>query len=343
MEIAGMSMMSVKDEKRVPREMSAFFLGMTPTAVNLLVPFSVWGVYLSGIIVMSLDLLDIGKDINGTGIFLRSIPFNFAAVLTLIIVFLAAIGKLPLVGRMKKAYERVKNGGEIYPPGSDSYGHHEDENAPRGSLLNLLLPLVIMPIASIFAGAIITGSTYVHVGAGLLITLFVMFVMYCFQRLMTPEEFFDNIISGVEHSLVPIMLFILTFCFSGGIKQIGLIEWLGDVIPIIGGNQFLPAFIFLMFTAITIVWGSSWSIYAIGLPIAIQLAVAADGNMALYIGAVCAAGIAGDSLSIHQSDNHDVAAIVGCEPTALFLARVPYFVFIAVVSFVMFLAAGSVL
>jgi Na+/H+ antiporter NhaC/CRP-like cAMP-binding protein len=337
LEITGMSFMPVEDRKRVPREMSAFIMGMTPGAVNILVPFSIWGVYLAGILIVT-----VGDD--GMGIFLRSIPYNFMAILTLIFVFAASIGILPLFGKMKKAYERVENGGRLWPPHSEQY-LTEEENAPRGSLINLFLPLILIPIVSVVAGMVLQGAFYVHIGIGLLVTLIVMFVMYCFQRLMTPEEFFDNIIIGIEHSLVPIILLILTFCFSSGIKQIGVVEWLGYIVPaIIGGNYWLlPAVLFLTFTLITVVWGSSWSIYAIGLPIAIQLAAAVDGNMALYAGTICAAGIAGDSLSIHQSDNYDVAAVVGCEPNALFLARLPYFIFITVLSFGAYLITGIVL
>jgi Na+/H+ antiporter NhaC len=279
---------------------------------------------------------------EGLGVFLRSIPFNFVAILTFLFIFAMAGGKFPLVGRMKKAYERVAKGGDIYPAGSEQFAH-EEEQSPRGSLLNLIFPLILMPVASIFMGFVIKGDMYVNIGAGLLLTLFVMFVLYCSTRLMTPEEFYDNIIVGVEHSLVPIFLLILTFNFSGGIKQIGLIEWLSYIIPtIIGGNYWLlPAAVFFIFTAITIVWGSSWSIYAIGLPIAVQLAMAVGGNPALYVGAICAAGVAGDGLSIHQSDNNDVAAIVGCEPTALFMARLPYFIFITAFSFFAYLVAGA--
>jgi Na+/H+ antiporter NhaC len=276
-------------------------------------------------------------------VFLRSIPYNVFAILTLLLVFTAAAGKLPLAGKMKAAHERVEKGGPLWPPNSEQF-LAEDHNAPRGSLTNLLLPLFVLPAASVTAGTVSKGVLSVNIGAGLLITLLVMFVMYCFQRLMTPEEFFDNIIVGVEHVLVPILLLILTFCFSSGIKQIGVVEWLGHIIPsVIGENyRLLPAALFLVFTAITVVWGSSWSIYAIGLPIAVQIAAAVDGNMALYAGAVCAAGIAGDSLSIHQSDNNDVASAVGCEPTALFLARLPYFAFITGLSFVIYLVVGLV-
>jgi Na+/H+ antiporter NhaC len=337
MEITGLSFMHANDKNRIPREMSAFAMGMTPGAVNILVPFSIWGIYLSGILVFSL-----GEE--GMGVFLRSIPFNFAAILTLVFIFAASTGKLPLLGPMKKAHERVEKGGHLWPPHSEQFTH-EDENAPRGSLINLFLPLFILPVASFIAGTVIQSATYVHIGAGLLITLGVMFCMYCFTRLMTPEEFFDNIIAGVEHTLVPILLLIITFIFSGGIKEIGVVEWLAYIIPhAIGGNVWmLPAALFLIFMAISIVWGSSWSIFAIGIPIAVGIGLAVDGSLPLYAGVICAAGIAGDGLSIHQSDNEDVASIVGCEPMALYMSRLPYFIAVAVLSLVGFIIAGIVL
>jgi Na+/H+ antiporter NhaC len=332
--ISGICFVPVMDKRRLPREMPGIMMGLLPGAVCPLVPFSVVGAFVTGLLVVT-----IGND--GAAVFLQSLPYNFVSILTLLVVFVLAMGKLPSVGVLKKAEKRVARGGALWPPGSDQF---EDEaNVKiRGNVLNLFLPIVILIASSIVSGTLIQGTFSVDIIFGLLVTLFVMFILYCFQRLMTPEEFFDNIISGVEHSVVPIILLVLTFCFSGGIKQIGLIEWLSGAIPyVIGENYFiLPAFIFAVFTAITIVWGSSWSIFAIGLPIAVQLALAVGGNPALYAGAVCAAGIAGDALSIHQSDNHDVATIVGCEPTALFLARVPYFIFIVMVSFILFLFAG---
>lgn len=337
MEVAGICLMPVNDEKGVPREMSALILGMAPGAVNLLVPFSVWGVFLSGILIVNL-----GDE--GLLVFFQSIPFNFAAILTMIVIFIAAIGKLPLIGGLKRAQERVEKGGHLWPPNSEDFFHEEDKNV-RGNIINLLLPLLLLPAASVAAGVLLRGGLSVHIGAGIVITLLVMFGMYIFQKIMTPEEFFDNIISGIEYMVVPIVLLVLTFAFSGGIKEIGLVEWLGEVVPSIVGGQMwlLPAVIFLAFAAMTVLWGSSWSIYGIGLPIAIQLAIVTNGSMPLFAGAVCAAGIIGDSLSIHQSDNEDVAAIVGCEPTALFMARLPYFAIITILTLISYIIAGRVL
>jgi Na+/H+ antiporter NhaC len=162
---------------------------------------------------------------------------------------------------------------------------------------------------------------------------------------MTPEEFFDNIISGAENMLVPVILLVVTLCFSSSIAELGLIEWLaGAMAAFSGGNYWLlPALMFFLFTVIGMLLGESWSMYIFALPIAIQLSMAVGGNTALCVGAVCAVGIAGDGLSYYQSDNLFIAAVIGCEPTALVNARFPYFAFITFLASALYLVAGIML
>jgi Na+/H+ antiporter NhaC/uncharacterized protein YneF (UPF0154 family) len=334
--ISSICFMPVNDQKRVPREMSTFVMGMTPEAINTLVPISVWGIFLTGLITLST-----GE--NGAALFWQSIPFNFAAILTLLLAFLAAIGKLPLVGTLKKAHKRVEDGGSLWPPNSEQY-FMENDNSTWGNVLNLFLPILILVVSSVFSTTVIKGEFSVNIGYGLIITLLFMFVFYCFQKLMTPEEFFDNIVAGAESMLVPVILLAVTLLFSESIAQLGLINWLTDIMFAFGlSNWLLPFVLFFLFTIVCMLLGSSWAMYAIGLPIAIQLAAALDANLALCIGAICAAGVSGDGLSYYQSDNLFTATVIGCELTAMVSARIPYYIFMTVLSCVLYLVAGIML
>ncbi|MDR2542402.1 MAG: cyclic nucleotide-binding domain-containing protein [Treponema sp.] len=327
----------INDKKRVSREMSTFLIGMTPIAVNTLVPLSIWGVFLTGIITIA-----VGD--GGTALFYQSIPFNFISILVIVLAFLAAVEKLPLVGTLKAAEKRVKEGGPLWPPDSEQFFAH-DEEAARGLAINLFLPIFVLIGASIVSGTLEKGEFSVNIGYGLVITLVFMFVFYCIQRLMTPEEFFDNILTGAEHMFGSILLMVLMICFSKSISYLGLIELLSGVMTVFGSGNYwlLPAVLFLLFTAVCYFLGYSWGMYALGLPIAIQLAASVDGNIALNIGAVCAAGVAGDGLSNFQSDNEHFAHAIGCEPAALVNARLPYFIFITILAAAMYLAAGILL
>ncbi|MCL2440672.1 MAG: cyclic nucleotide-binding domain-containing protein [Treponema sp.] len=323
----------INDKKRVPREMSAFLMGMPTVAVNTLVPLSIWGVFIVGIINIS-----IGSE-TGTAVFYQSIPYNFVSILVLVLAFLAAMGKLPLVGALKSAHERTEKGGDLWPEKSEQYFSH-DEVCTRGNVINLFLPIAVLLVTSVVSGTLAEGSFSINIGYGLIATLMFMFVFYIFQRLMTPEEFFDNIISGAEHMFGTIILMIIMICFSKSLEELGLINWLTSVMGVFSNFMLLPVVLFLLFTVICYLLGYSWGMYAFALPIAIQLAAAADGNIALCIGAVIAAGVAGDGLSNFQSDNEHFAHAIGCEPMALVKARFPYFVFITVFAALLYLTAG---
>jgi len=334
--IAGICFIPVNDKHRVSREMSSFVMRMPAEAICALVPISIWGVYLTGIITVTTGT-------NGAALFYKSIPFNFASVITLAVAFLAAAGKLPVIGKLKAAQNRVEKGGSLWPPHSDQY-FTKQEIVKRGNVINLFLPIVILIAASIVSGTLVEGKFSINTGYGLVITLVFMFFLYCFQRLMTPEEFFDNIINGAESMLAPAILLVVTLCFSASISHFGLIDWLAGLLNVfIKGNYWmLPAVIFILFTGISALLGSSWSMYALGLPISISLAVAVDANVALCIGAVCAAGITGDGLSLYQSDSLFIASVVGCEPTAMISARFPYFVLITMLAGLVYLTVGFV-
>jgi len=327
----------INDKKRVSREMSTFLMGMTPVAVNTLVPLSIWGIFLTGIITITVGA-------GGSTLFYQSIPFNFISILVLLLAFLAAAGKLPLVGTLKAAQDRVALGGPLWPPNSENFFAH-DEESTRGNVINLFLPIFVLIAASIGSGTLVTGAFSVNIGYGLVITLLFMFIFYSFQRLMTPEEFFDNMLAGAEQMFGSILLMVLMICFSKTVSQLGLVDLLFGAMTAISGSYYslLPFFLFLLCTAVCYFLGYSWGMYALALPIAIQLATNVDGNAALCVGAVCAAGVAGDGLSNFQSDNEHFAHAIGCEPKALVNARFPYFVFMTVIAAAMYLAAGIVM
>lgn len=332
--VVGICFMPLADEKKVSREMSSFLLGTVPSAVSSLAPLSIWGVFLIG-------LVSTATGGDGTAAFVRSLPFNFAALLTMLFAFMAAFGRLPLIGTLKTAQKRIDAGGAVWPEGSEQYFTERDDDM-QGSVSNLLLPILVLIFAAIACGTIEKGSFSVNIGYGLVITLLFMFMLYTFRQLMTPEGFFDNFVAGAESMLVPIILLVMTVAFSTGVAELGFASWLGTSVPaIIGDKQWLlPMALFAVFTAMSALLGSSWSMYVLAMPIAIQLATAVNGSLPLYIGVVCAGGITGCELSMYHSGTYLVASVAGCEPMAYYTSKLPYGIVITVLSCIGYLAVG---
>jgi Na+/H+ antiporter NhaC len=327
--INGACFVPLADEKRVPREKSAMVMGMTPGALCILNPISLTGIYLSGLIAA----------VSGrNGLFLQSVRYNYAAMITLVLIFLLALG-VPLPGGgLKKAAARVKGGGELWPEGTEN--PEGDEQGSQGKVVNLLLPVLVLIAASILPGWFLTGSFQVNVLNGLVITLIFTFFLYSFQRYMTADQFFRNIVFGIESMIAPIVMFVLGKCFANGMEDIGFSAWLTEIVRgvIHGQVWLLPVMIFTMCTVMGALFDNPWAMYAIGMPIAAGFAASLNGNPALYLGAVCAAGLIGNEIAL--GDIFFIGSMLGINPVSYYRAKLPCVLCIAVLTFIAFGAAG---
>jgi Na+/H+ antiporter NhaC len=333
--IAGSCFRAPADSCRIPREKTAIIMGLFPAAVCLLNPLSIWGMYILGIIGPAAA----GRE--GFSLFIDSLRFDFAAILIVIFSFLLAINKMPRLGPLRKAQKRVDAGGPLWPPHSAVYMAKPD-STERGRLINLVLPVIVLIIASAGIETFISGSPKINLTFGILVTLGFVFLLYCFQQYMTPEQFFNHFIYGIESMLVPILLLILITAFSKGMESLGFFDWFGGMVSLFMGGQLwlLPCILFIVFTFMALFFGNAWAMYVIGIPMALQLASLLGGNPALYIGAVCAAGITGGNLSMYVSDLFIIGSVLGIDPLAYYRAQFPYVVIIAILSAAGYAAAG---
>jgi Na+/H+ antiporter NhaC len=327
--INGACFTPLSDEKRIPREKSSFVLGMAPMALCILNPLSLTGIYLTGIITES------G---GGKPLFVQAIRFNFAAIGGVILRLLLVAGIFPRTGMLKKADERVQKGGPLWPEGTDNSASGDSAN--RGKVINLILPVFVLIAVSIAAGTMQEGSLSVDVKFGIIAALVVAFLLYCFQHYMTPEQFFNNIVRGVESMLAPIILFIVGKCFASGIEEIGFSTWLTGAVSGWMGSQgwLLPALIFAICTGIGAVFDNPWAMYAIGMPIALNLAATAGGPAGLFAGAVCAAGFMGNEIAL--GDIFFIGPMLGINPIAYYRSKLPYVLALAVFAAAAYAAAG---
>ncbi|MDR2785790.1 MAG: cyclic nucleotide-binding domain-containing protein [Treponema sp.] len=327
--INGACFVPLADQKRITREKSSIVMGMSPMAFCIINPISLTGIYLTGVIFLaSGDKL----------LFLRAVRYNFSSLLTIVFVLFLVLGMVPLVGPLKKAAKRVKEGGTLWPPGTDIID--DQEGANRGRVTNLVLPVLVLVVSSIAAGSLEAGSFSVNVLYGMFITLIFTFFLYCFQQFMTPEQFFRNIVFGIEGMLAPIVMFVMGKCFAVGLEEIGFSSWLNSIVQnIIGGQSWaLPAIIFGICTTVGALIDNPWAMYAIGIPLAVDLARGLGGNMPLYVGAVCAAGLTGNEIAL--GDIFFTGSMLGINPMAYYRSKFPYVILITVLSFLGYVVMG---
>jgi Na+/H+ antiporter NhaC len=327
--INGACFTPLSDQKKIPREKSAFVLGMTPMALCILSPLSLTGLYLTGIIVSAGGERDL---------FIRAIPYNFSALFALGFILLLIFGLLPSVGALRKGILRVREGGNLWPEGTPVSQSRDSSN--RGKLMNLILPILVLLSSSVIAGTLKNGSLSVDVLYGMLITLIFTFVLYCSQRYTSPELFFTNIVFGFESMLAPVVMFVASSAFASGIEEIGFSAWLNEAVRSLFGGQtwILPALIFAICTLVGALFDNPWAMYALGMPIALELSRTMGMDPGLFVGAVCAAGFTGNEIAL--GDIFFEGPMLGINPMVYYRTKLPYAVCVTLLAFLAYGVMG---
>ena len=324
---------AVSKEQEMPRERTSLLYSLLPTVLSSFVPLSLWGIFVIGTISAS-------SRENGVALFCRTIPFNFFSILTAAAMLLYCFGKLPLTKELKAADRRVEEGGKLWPDGSEKY---LSLNEPEmwGKIKNVMLPIAFLAVASLAVRSVLAGSFVVDSAAGLAATLLFMFLLYCWQGLMTPEQFMEHLVNGMANTTLPIVMYLMTICFSWLLEQLSLTEvFLETVVPLGRVGHLFPVVLFVASVLLTVALGSSWSMYAIAIPITIRFAPLLGANLALCLGAVAGAGIAGEKNCVFTADALNVGTVIGCSPEAVRRMRLKYSIPITIASAVLYLLFG---
>ncbi len=336
MTCAATGLRSVADEQKIPREDTGLLLSFLPTTLCSFLPLSLWGIFVIG----SMNPAVGG---NSVELFCRSIPFNFFSLITVAAMVLFCFGLLPRSRSLRAAKERVRNGGELWPEGSERYLVRDDTEI-WGKIRNLLLPVAVLAVSSLLIRSLRSGGFVVDSACGLVVTLVFMFFFYSIQGILSPEQFFEHLVSGIQSMVLPIVLYLLTMCLTSLLESSEMGQYFDQaVLALELASPLLPAVLFFVSTLLTVALGSSWAMYVIGFPTAIRMASVIGLSLPLCVGAICAAGIAGEKLCAFTSDSLSVGNAIGCEPGKILSVRMPYSIIFFLLSLLLYVIAGVVL
>lgn len=290
---AGISNRKIADENRMSREMFAFAINAVACCTCVLVPLSLWGVFMSGQIETTLGL----PAGSGLADIIKSIPFMFFAWILLIFVLLYQFRIIKPFGLMKKAEYRAETTGVLLPEDLvEEASSSEEEEKAETSIWNFVIPM-----AALIAVTLITQElTY-----GLIVGIVLCFILYIPQKLVGFSEAFDAICRGFEEMFVVTAIVISAFVLQNANDELGLAPFVVNSVVDIITAPLLPVIAFVILMVLGFVTGSFWGMAAVCFPIMLPLADALGANLYLTIGAViagCAAGSAtcfyGDSVTL---------------------------------------------
>lgn len=328
----GVCMTPSADRLKIPREMTAYVVNSSAAPVASIVPISAWAVFIAALLEKYLDL----PTGQGLSFFVRTIPFNFYAWFAFFMVPLVVSGVVPLFGPMRLAEERVRDTGELAPPGSERIAMRKSAdnsgNMPKARVRNMVLPLLVL----------IGGTMWFHVNLfkGGVVALCFCCISYRLQGIMSVGRFTDTCLKGIGSMLFPMVFTSLSFTFNQINQDLGLIPFIIEKATPILSPALFPLILFLLLGLIAILVGISWSLYLIAFPLVIPLAQAVGADMGLAVAATVAAGTMGQHCCFYSDGTILVSAATGCDNIQHAMTQLPFAMIAALLASVAFLISG---
>ncbi len=288
----GTTMRSISDKARISREKLSYIADSGAAPVSVLVPITGWAAYLSG---LAVGVGVIATQEDAMKLFVKAIPFNFYALITVAFVGLISAGIIKDFGPMKKAEERAINEGKVLRDGAEPLIGKEltEMEAYPGIqqrvFLNFILPVIM--IMTIAIGTYIKLKSAKTMEAFLFVMIFMSISM--FVQGIPFKEIMHTITEGVKGAVPAIMILALAYSINALSKTMGTANYIISVSEGFLSAQLLPAIIFLIASVMAFATGTSWGTFAICMPIALPLAFNFTGGEVTTLVVACFAAVAG--------------------------------------------------
>lgn len=342
----GSVMRPVTDKHNVSRAKLSYLIDATAAPVCIIAPISSWAAAVTGFVE--------GED--GFSIFIRAIPFNYYALLTIVMMVTIVVLKMDY-GPMK-LHEKNAVAGDIYTTPDRPYANAEEKIADsKGGVIDLVFPVVVLiiccVIGMIYTGGFFGGTGFVEAfsgsdaSVGLMLGSFFAFVItivfYAVRRVLRFNESMACIPDGFK-AMVPAIL-ILTFAWTlkAMTDSLGAKEYVAEVVKNAAGGlmSILPAIIFLVACLLAFATGTSWGTFGILIPIVVDAFSGKNEMMMIIAISACMAGaVCGDHCSPISDTTIMASAGAQCNHVNHVTTQLPYAVTAAVVSCVTYIIAG---
>ncbi len=285
---------------KISREKLAYILDSTSAPICVLIPLNAWGAYI-------LSLLEREGVSNGIGVFLQTIPLNFYALITIVIVGFIAVSFRDF-GPMKKAEKRSAETGKTiadgsFPVVSVEVTSIEAKPGIKMRAHNLIIPVLVMALMMPL-GLMITGNGNLLQGSGstavlwsVLAAIFAAIVLSLIEKILDVKEAIELTLKGMG-GLIPLgILMCFAFAIGDMTRILGTGQFVAELARQWLDKSFVAPIIFITASFIAFSTGTSWGTFAIMIPIAVPTAALLDVHVSLIIAAVLSGGVFGDHAS----------------------------------------------
>jgi Na+/H+ antiporter NhaC len=342
----GSVMRPVTDKHQISRAKLAYLIDSTAAPICIIAPISSWAAAVSGFV----------KGENGMSIFVQSIPFNFYALLTLLMMIFIILLKFDF-GPMRQ-FESQARQGDLLATGKEMPATDKEQYQGKiGRVSDLVVPVIFLIIGCvvgmIYTGGFFAGATFADAFAnsnasvglvmGSSVALVLTIAYYLMRQSLSFSDCMDCLPEGFKQ-MVPAML-ILAFAWTlkHMTDNLGAAAYVGSLMAnsADGLMAFLPAIIFVVAIGLAFASGTSWGTFGILIPIVVSSLQTVDLQLMIISISACMAGaVCGDHCSPISDTTIMSSAGAQCEHLNHVTTQLPYALTVAAVSFLTFLVAG---
>ncbi len=355
----GSVMRPVTDRQKISRAKLAYLIDATAAPICIIAPVSSWAAAVSGFA---------PEGTNGLMLFIRAIPYNYYALLTILMMILMAVFKIEF-GPMARHEINAKNGDIFTVKAPVAAGEENVEK--KGKVIDLVLPVIVLIFCCVI-GMIYTGGFFdegadpnfftrfinsfadsdASVGlaygsfGGIVFTV----IFYLFRRVLKFKDCMTCVEEGFKAMVGPITILTLAWSLKAMTESLGASDFVAAFVESRKGdfNVLLPAIIFLIACLLSFATGTSWGTFGILIPITLEVFKLNDpdpakATLAVICVSACMAGaVCGDHCSPISDTTIMSSAGAQCNHIAHVSTQLPYALTCAGVSFVTYMIAGIV-
>ena len=348
----GSVMRPITARHHVSREKLAYIIDSTAAPICIIAPISSWAAAVGS------SLKSTGAFESELGAFVSTIPWNFYALLSLVLVGFICTTNFDF-GPMRRAELRAQKG-ELSDEAA-TVERKEPPSNPRGTVWDMLVPLAALIICAVlalmysggywgedakyhtFMAAIGNSSASISLVWASFSAIVVALLMFVPRRLVTFSEFMNGAVEGMKMMLPANIILILAWTRSGVCRDLLLApQFMEGVVTSSGMSaMLLPVLVFAIAAFLSFSMGTAWGTFGILIPIVVPIVQALDPQLTVV---VLSATLAGSVFGAHCSPISDTTILSSagsrCRHIDHVSTQLPYSLLAAVSAGVGYLVAG---
>ncbi|MGB1197972.1 MAG: Na+/H+ antiporter NhaC family protein [Thalassotalea sp.] len=328
--MAGIISRGLFDKFDMSRARLAYIIDSTSAPICILLLMNGWGAYVLGLL-GSYEL-----EQSAVSILLQTIPLNFYALITLVIVVYTCWTD-KTHGPLKQAELNQKKSTTKL-----------ELDVPASKPRYMLVPLLTLSL-SMVAFMFITGNGDFVQGSGSKSVLYattlaciVAYAMMVGSKRFCHKKMTEIGFQGLAELLPLVMIVLLSLALGASLKALGTGAFISGLVADNLPLFLVPAVLFLAGGLMSFTTGTSWGTFAILIPIGMPLVINLGLPAPLLLAAILGGGVFGDHCS-PISDTTAVSAVAsGCDLLEHVRTQLPYALFAGSLTIISYIACGLV-